>query len=86
MSNRDIILTCSECFLGCPRLCLINVKSAKVANIRSVCIKGVDIDSAYIKGVYVKGAYIDDTCGRGVFVKSTCIDVIGAIKYSKIHL
>lgn len=83
MSDKDVILSCFRCFLGClwPRSF-----GAESTDTRIAYTKGTYAEYTYTKGAYIRDAYIEGTFVRGACVGGTCIGTIGTIKYLRIYL
>lgn len=73
ISNKDVILTCFECFWGFLQLCLI-------------ISKGINIEIAYVEGAYVNNTCIRDIYVKDAYIGNNCIGSIGAVKCLGIYL
>lgn len=63
MSNGNIILTSSECFLSLPWPFSTDARSAK----------DVDVGDYYIRDIGVNGICTRDTCTEGTCINGACI-------------
>ena len=72
MSDRNIMLTGSECFSGLPWPLSTDVKGTKGADIEDDCIGDTNVRGIYTRGVYIQGTYI-----RSAYIRNTCLRSAG---------
>lgn len=75
--NVSNLSTCFKSFLSFLQLCLINTRSAKDADIRNICNKGVIIGSTYTRITCIESVCLKDIYIKGISFKNACIKSAG---------